>query len=348
MSARYEFTSDNTAGACPQALAALLASNGGFAPGYGRDAMTRQAADAVRNLLDADVEVFFVTSGTAANAIACAMLAAPHEAVLAHEHAHLITHEAGAAGFLGHGLKVQGVPGSSGRIDDAALLEALQLQNVLTYQAPAAISITQATEYGTLYSSDALQTIAGLATESGCRLHVDGARLANAAAAGFDVRHIASCNVSILSLGGTKAGGFVSDAIVLFDKSASRGMAARLKQAGQLCSRSRFLAAPWIALLDGAGPEEMPWVRHAAHANAMAARLAAGMPFLIRHPVEANGVFVDMSDASYQQLNEWGWKVARAADGSVRFMCSWAVTQAAVDDLLSDLARLNSSGATAF
>lgn len=326
--ADYSFASDNTAGACPEALQSLIAANDGFTSGYGTDHVTADAADAVRALLDADADVRFVASGTAANAVACAALCRPFEAVIAHRHAHICTDETGAPGLFGHGLGLIGLDGPSGRIDPQALDEALGAPDVSYRQSAAALSLTNATEYGTVYTVEVVRRLTAAARAKGLGVHLDGARLANAVASGFDVKALKSLDIDILIIGGTKAGAPLSEAIVLFDKTLSRRFDARLKQAGQLPSKARFLSAPWIGLL-GSGA----WVERARHANAMAQRLAALMPFPIRHPVEANALFVDMEDAALERLRASGTFVYRFTDGTVRFMCSWATTVEAVDRL---------------
>ncbi len=327
--ARYDFASDNVAGAMPEAIEALAAANTGAASGYGTDHISAAAADLIRDLLDADAEVRFVASGTAANALSLACLAQPHEAVLAHEHAHVCTDETGAPGFFGSGVGLIPLPGASGRIGAAALDAALAQPDVSYRQSPAALSLTNATEYGTVYSAEAVAALAQAAKAKGCGVHLDGARLAGAAAAGYDLKSIARSGVDILIMGGTKAGSTPSEAIVLFDKSLARRFDARLKHAGQLVSKGRFLSAPWLGLLgDG-----VPWLARARHANAMAQRLAGLMPFPIVHPVEANGLFVDMDDAALERLRERGWFVYRFLDGTARFMCSWATTPELVDEL---------------
>lgn len=333
--ARYDFASDNTAPAAPEALAALVAANTGFTPGYGSDPISAQAADAVRKLLDADAEVRFVASGTAANSLALAALCRPFEAVLAHEHAHVCTDETGAPGFFGQGLGLVGVAGPSGRIDPAALAAPLGERDVAHRQSPAALSLTNATEYGTVYSHDALAALIAPAKAKGLGVHLDGARLANAAAAGFDLTRIKDLLVDILVVGGTKAGMTPTEAVVIFDRRLAHRFDARLKQAGQLPSKGRFYAAPFIGMLEGGA-----FVERAAHANAMARRLAGLMPFPLRHPVEANAVFVEMDEATLRRLHAGGWFVYRFLDGSVRFMCSWATTPEAVDELGAALAGL--------
>lgn len=335
MKARYDFASDNTAPAAPEALKALIAANEGFASGYGSDHVSARAADMVRALLDADAEVRFVASGTAANAISLAALCRPFEAVLAHEHAHVCTDETGAPGYFGQGLGLIRLPGGSGRLEPAALTEALASVDVSYRQPAAALSLTNATEYGTVYSVDALKALIGPAKAKGYGVHLDGARLANAAAAGFDLRAIRRLGVDILVIGGTKAGMPPTEAVVVFDKALARRLDARLKQAGQLPSKGRFYAAPFIGML-----EDGAFLRHAAHANAMAKKLAELMPFPLRHPVEANGVFVEMDEPTLQRLHAAGWFAYRFLDGSVRFMCSWATTPEAVEALGETLRRL--------
>ena len=326
--ARYDFASDNTAPAAPEAIEALVAANTGFTSGYGTDAVSARAADAVRALLDADAEVRFVASGTAANAIALAALCRPFEAVLAHKHAHICTDETGAPGFFGQGLGLVGLPGASGRIDPAALAAPLAQPDMAHRQSPVALSLTNATEYGTVYSVEQVAALTAPAKAEGLAVHLDGARLANAAAAGFDLKAIGSLGVDILVVGGTKAGMTATEAVVIFDRALARRFDARLKQSGQLPSKGRFYAAPFIGMLESGA-----FVARAAHANAMARRLAELSPFPVRHPVEANAVFVEMDDATLGRLHAAGWFAYRFLDGSVRFMCSWAVTPDSVEEL---------------
>ena len=335
MTARYDFASDNTAPAAPEAMDALVAANTGYTSGYGTDNVSARAADLVRGLLDADAEVRFVASGTAANAISLAALCQPFEAVLAHEHAHVCTDETGAPGFFGHGLGLIGLPGASGKVEPAALEIALAQPDVSYHQSPAALSLTNATEYGTVYTTAELERLIQPVKARGYGVHLDGARLANAAAAGFDLKAIKGLGVDILVIGGTKAGMPPTEAVVVFDRKIAHRFDARLKQAGQLPSKGRFYAAPFIGMLESGG-----FLRHAAHANAMAQRLAEGMPFPLAHPVEGSAVFVAMDEPTLARLHASGWFVYRFLDGSVRFMCSWATTPEAVDAVLESLKAL--------
>jgi threonine aldolase len=313
-------------------MAALGRYNAGFEPSYGADSAAARARDLIRALLDVDAEVWFTASGTAANALTLAALAAPHEAVIGHEHAHIATDETGAPGFFGAGVGIIGLPGASGRIEPAALAAALGRPEEPHWQSPTALSLTQATEFGAVYTGAAIAALIAPAKAAGLKVHVDGARLANAVAAGFDPRAFGGLGADIVVLGGTKAGASPTEAIVLVNDDVRRRFGARLKHSGQLISKARFLAAPWIGLL-----EDDAWTRHAAHANAMARRLAAAMPFPLRHPVEANGVFVEMDEAQLGRLHAAGWFVYRFIDGSVRFMCSWATTAEAVDEIAETL-----------
>lgn len=326
--ARYDFASDNTAGAAPEAMAALATANAGFTSGYGTDTVSAQAGDLIRALLDCDADVRFTASGTASNAIALQALCQPFESVAAHEHAHVCTDETGAPGFFGHGLGLIRLPGPSGKIDPSALDQALAVPEASYRQSPAALSLTNTTEYGTLYTVDEVRALTRAAKARGCAVHLDGARLANAAASGFDLKSLKDLGIDILVMGGTKAGMPPTEAVVLFDAKLSHRFDARLKQGGQLPSKGRFLSAPWIGMLESGA-----WVERARHANAMAQRLAALMPYPLRHAVQANALFVEMPRPAHEALLAAGWFVYEFTDGTVRFMCSWATTEAAVDEL---------------
>lgn len=337
---RYDFSSDNSTGMAPAALDGLIAANGGAVPAYGKDEVTARAADQIRARLDADAEVRFVFSGTAANAVALSMLAWPFEAVLAHHAAHVCTDESGAPGFFGQGVGLIGLPGFSGKIDPRALNAALAEPEIAHRQPQAALSVTQCTEYGAVYTVDELRRLIEPVKARGMGVHMDGARLANAAAAGFDLTQIARLGVDVLVFGGAKAGANCAEALVLFDKSLVRRIDNRLKQAGQTASKARFLAGPMLGLL-----ESEAWETGAAHANRMALRLAEGIatrtPYVLAHPVEANAVFVRMPDKAHARLLAAGWACYRFDDGSVRFVCSWATTEEVVDEVLTAIVGLD-------
>lgn len=334
---RLDFASDNTSGMAPEALAALTRANTGFERSYGTDSISQRAADEIRHRLDADVEVRFLFSGTAANAIALSMLAEPFEAVLAHREAHVCTDETGAPGFFGRGLGLIGLSGPSGRINPAALEAALAVPEVGHRQPPASLSLSQATEYGAVYSAEDMRALIIPAKARGLGVHVDGARLANAVAAGFDPKSLASMGVDILVWGGAKAGAGCVEALVLFDRTLASRIDNRLKQSGQTASKGRLLVAPLLGLL-----ETGQWEAGAVHANAMAARLATGITarcrHVLAHPIQANTVFVTLSEEDHRRIVNAGWACYRFDDGSVRFVCSWATTPDAVDELVEQLA----------
>ncbi|WP_409020716.1 threonine aldolase family protein [Brevundimonas vesicularis] len=337
---RYDFASDNTAGMAPAAVEGLVAANTGFVRAYGADDTCQRAANLIREKLDADAEVRFVFSGTAANAIALSMLARPFEAVLTHQAAHVCTDETGAPGFFGQGVGLIGLPGYSGKIDSLALTAALEEAEVGHRQPAAALSLTQATEYGGVYSEEELSSLISPVRAAGLGVHMDGARLANACAAGFDLRAIARLGVDILVFGGAKAGANCAEALVVLKKDLTRRLDQRLKQAGQTASKARLLAGPIAGLV-----ESGQWLEGALHANRMAQKLAEGIeastPFVLAHPVESNAVFVRMPDAAHERLNRLGWACYRFDDGSVRLVCSWATREEAVDELLNVLASLD-------
>lgn len=336
MVARYDFASDNVAGAMPEVIESLGRFNNGFEASYGADSVSGRAGDLIRRLLDVDAEIWFAASGTAANALTLAAMAQPHEAVVGHRYSHIATDETGAPGFFGSGVGVIGLDGASGKIEPLALSAVLAGGDSPHVQSPAALSVTQATEFGALYTEETLARLIAPAKAKGLKIHLDGARLANAVAAGFDPLAIKRLGVDVVVVGGTKAGATPTEAIVLIDKTLGRRFGARLKHGGQLTSKSRFLAAPWVGML-----ETGAWSRRAGHANAMAKRLAAAMPFPINHPVEANGVFVEMDEGTLGRLQGAGWFVYRFIDGSVRFMCSWATAAEAVDELAATLKHIS-------
>jgi threonine aldolase len=312
-------------------MEALVRANTGFEPSYGKDSVTARAGDLIRQFLDADAEVRFLGSGTAANAVTLAALCRPFEAICCHEHAHIRLDEAGAPVFYGGGLGMIGLPGAAGLIDPAALIETLAMSDGASVQSPAALSLTNTTEYGAVYTEAAMRALIEPAKAAGLGIHLDGARLANASPL-FDPKAAARMGVDILVLGGAKAGMTPTEAVVIFDRELARRFDARLKQTGQLPSKSRFLAAPFVGML-----EDGALIRHAQHANAMARKLAALSPFPIRYAVQSNAIFVDMDEAAHARLHSSGWRVDRMWDDTVRFVCSWATTDETIEEFAAGL-----------
>ena len=336
------FASDNYAGICPEALAALVAANEGQARAYGDDEWTLRAADRLREVFETDCDVYFVFNGTAANSLALAALCQSYHSVICHPLAHVETDECSAPEFFSNGAKLLAVGGEAGKLTPSAIRETVTRRSDIHYPKPKVVTLTQTTEVATVYRPAEISAVATVAHDFGLRVHMDGARFANAVAAlGVSPADLSwRAGVDVLCFGGTKMGLPVGEAVVFFDRRLAEDFAYRCKQAGQLASKMRFLAAPWLGMLaDGA------WLRHAQHANAMARRLAAGfaeaagLPALF--PVDANGVFVRLPSSIEQGLRERGWLFYNfIGAGGARFMCGWDTTPETVDRLIGDLRNL--------
>lgn len=339
MKTKYDFASDNTSGICPEAWAAMNEANAGFVASYGDDEYTLRATDLFREVFETDCDVYFVFNGTAANSLALASMCQSYHSVITHEVSHIEADECGAPQFFSNGVKLLTLPGKDGKLELSGIEHNITRRTDIHYPKPKVVSITLPTERGTLYAPDEIAAISALARHHGLRMHVDGARFANAlAASGATPAELSwKSGVDVLCCGGTKIGMGVGEAVVFFDHSISSEFAYRCKQAGQLASKMRFLAAPWVAMLQGG-----TWTRHAAHANACAQRLgekiAAVNGVRLLHPVQTNAVFAAMSDAMHARLAARGWRYYRFLGGGARLMCSWATSFADVDALAADVA----------
>ena len=335
------FASDNYAGICPEAFAAMAEANVGHAPGYGDDRFTEEAADLLRETFETDCEVFFAFNGTAANSLALAALCQSYHSILCHETAHVETDECGAPEFFSNGTKVLTVPGPHGKLQPSSIDLMVERRTDIHYPKPRVVSITLPTELGTLYQVDEVRAIGERARAHGLRVHMDGSRFGNAVAAlGCAPREITwQAGVDVLCFGGTKAGMAVGEAIVFFDRALAADFDYRCKQAGQLASKMRFLAAPWVGMLrDGA------WLRHARHSNEMAALLERALRGVegvrVVHPVEANSVFAVFPPGVAAALRARGWRFYDfIGSGGVRLMCGWDVTPEDVGTFAADLAE---------
>jgi len=340
--ARRQFGSDNFSGICPEARAALVEANHGHAVSYGDDPWTDEACNLIRRVFETECDVFFVFNGTAANALALAAICQSYHAILCHERAHAMVDECGAPEFFANGAKVIPLAGDLGKLTPAAVEHAATRRGDLHFSKVRAVTITQCTEVGTVYSADEVKALAETAHSLGLKVHMDGARLANAVAALNVAPGKITCQagVDVLSFGATKNGVAVGEAVVFFDRELAREFEYRAKQAGHLASKMRFLTAPWVGLLrDGA------WLRHAQHANQMAKRLEESIFGLrqvkVSFPVQTNAVFVQMPDALAGALHQRGWmfyQMHGAPDH--RFMCSWDTTPDDVDAFATDLRQL--------
>jgi len=334
------FASDNTAGAHPAVLAALAAANDGRAASYGADDWSLQLEERLSALFERRVAVFPVATGGAANALALSELSPPWGAVFCHAQAHINTDECGAPEMMTAGAKLIALDGVNGKLSPEALQDALGLtpRGVVHRVQPGAVSITQAGECGTVYRPAEIAALAQIAHGAGMKLHMDGARFANAAAflgvspAEFTWR----AGVDVLSLGFTKTGAIAAEAVVFFDPGIAGAIAFRRKRSGHLFSKMRFMAAQFLAMLDGD-----LWLRLAAHANAMAAEAAsrfAASGFPPEYPVEANEIFVRLPRARAEALRRAGasfypWGPETGAHPLYRFVTSFVTEPAEIERL---------------
>ncbi len=303
-----EFASDNAAGVAPAIMDALARANAGHAIGYGDDALTRRLERRFCELFERDVAVFLVTTGTAANALALAQWTPPWGAVLCHAEAHCIVHECGAPEFYGSGMRLVGLEGDGGKLVPSVVAAALdQHFGLRPHQiVPAALSLTQASEAGTVYRVDEIAALTDLAHARGMTVHMDGARFANAVARlGITPAEATwKAGVDVLSFGATKGGALAAEAVVVFDPARAAFFGERRKRAGHLLSKHRFIAAQMAAYLAGDC-----WLLLARHANAMADRLAQGLKSVGLEPVwpvEANLIFVVLPRALDAKLKAAG------------------------------------------
>jgi threonine aldolase len=333
-----QFASDNTAPICPEAWAALERANAGSEASYGNDPWTTQACDLIREILEGPAEVFFVFNGTAANSLALAAMCQSYHATLCHELAHVETDECGAPEFFSNGTKLLLLPGPGGKLTPEGITHAVERRRDIHYPKPRVVSVTQATELSTVYSIDELAAIGATCRRHALRLHMDGARFANAVAAlGVPPRAITrDVGVDVLCLGGTKNGMGVGEAVVFFDAALAEEFAYRCKQAGQLASKMRYLTAPWVGLL-----KHDVWLENARRANAAAATLEAGLRTIPGVEVlgerQGNAVFARLPALMADRLRARGWQFYNfIGAGGVRLMCSWATTAAEIDAFLAD------------
>jgi threonine aldolase len=335
----HEFASDNTRGICPEVLAALDEANCGAAKSYGDDEWTRRLRQLICDLFETDCDVHLIFNGTAANALALAQLCQPFHSVVCQQQAHIQTDECGAPEFFTGGSKLLLVGGSAGKMDVDEVEAVFERQPELHAHKPRAISITQATEFGTVYRRDEIDEMADLARSREMFLHMDGARFANAIATlNCAPKEITwQRGVDVLCFGGTKNGLAAGELVIFFKRELSREFDYRVKQAGQLASKMRFLAAPWIGLL-GNGV----WLRNAQHANAKARKLAERLErdakIDVVLPIEANAVFVRLPEVIVRNLQARGWHFYKFIEPDVyRLMCSWATADAEIDRFISDV-----------
>lgn len=335
---RFEFASDNTAAICPPAWAALVEANADAEVSYGDDRWTRRVVAQVREVFETDCEVFLVFNGTAANALALAHMCRSFHAVICHEYAHSQTDECGAPEFFSGGAKLLPTPGANGKLDlNNVEAKILRHQDVHSPK-PRVISLTQATEFGTVYQRAEIEKIAAFARERSLLVHMDGARFANAVAA-LDCAPKSitwQAGVDVLCFGGTKNGTAAAELVIFFKKELAYEFDYRAKQAGQLASKMRFLAAPWAGMLD-----KGVWLANARHANKCAKLLAHKLSAVLGSepaiPCEASALFFRMPAGLVRKLQDGGWRFYKFIEPDIyRLMCSWSTTEKDIDDFVSD------------
>lgn len=350
-SEHHHFASDNTSGICPEAWAKLAEANQGRLPSYGTDSWTDRACDLIRQVFEKpDAEVFFVFNGTAANSLALAALSQSYHSVICHEVAHVETDECGAPEFFSNGTKILTAPGDAGKLDPAAVEQIIRRRTDIHYPKPRVLSLTQSTEFGTVYRVAEIKTLCELARSHQLAVHMDGARFANAAAQLEDSEQASPADftwragVDVLCFGGTKNGMNTSEAVVFFRPEQAREFDYRCKQAGQLASKMRYLSSQWVGML-----EDGAWLRHARHANRFTRQLADR----IRHvpgveiylEPEVNALFVDMPPQLADAMTSRGWEFHNfLGPQRYRLMCNWDTQTSDLNEFCSDLESIATRG----
>ena len=333
-----QFLSDNAAAPCPEVLAAITAAAPASTAGYDGDAISAQLDDAFGAVFGRPCTVLTVTTGTAANALALAALVPPFGAIACHAEAHIHVDECGAPEFFTGGAKLLLIPGADGRLTPGGITAGLAAHRGDVHQVQVrALSLTQTTEAGTVYTPDALTMLGDHARSQGWRLHMDGARFANAVAhLGCHPGDISwRCGVDILSFWMIKNGGMTAEALVVFDPALVPELRFRRKRAGQMPSKGRFHAAQLLAMLDGD-----VWLRNARAANAGAEILAKAAAGRLLYPVEANEVFVQLRPGEAEALRAQGFGFydwGAAGSGEARFVIAWDTPTADIAALATAL-----------
>jgi threonine aldolase len=339
---RKSFGSDNHSGTHPAVMRAILEANTGDTVAYGADPWTERATTELRRLSGAEGEVYLVLNGSGANVLGLGLLLGRHEAVICADSAHINTDECGAAERI-LGTKLLTVPAPGGKLTPELIASRLSGRGDEHFAQPGVVAITQATEVGTCYSLAELRKIRDFCTANQLRVFMDGARLANAAAhLGCTLAELAE-HADVLSFGGTKNGAMGVEALIVMRSADAVNTPYLRKQHMQLSSKMRFLAAQFIALLD----DEL-WLANARHANAMAARLAAGLAEMrgveVVYPVESDAVFARLDGRHVAELQrDWTFHVWDEAASVVRWMTAFDTKESDVDEFLRGIAAVTGS-----
>ena len=335
------FFSDNTSSASPEMLSALAEVNHGLTAAYGADEWTLRLDQVLSGLFGTRVHAFAVSTGTAANSLSLATLSPPYGAIFAHEDAHIATDECGAPGFFSGGAQLALLPGEHGRISVETFATALGAHRVDVHTVqPAVLSLTQATELGTVYRPGEIAQLTSLAHAHGLKVHLDGARFANALQfLGCQPGDITwRAGIDVLSFGATKNGALAAEAVVFFDRALVRDFELRRKRAGHLLSKSRYVAAQLLSYV-----ESGLYHRNAERTNRLAQQIGRAAGAALLQPVEANEVFLALGVTRREALRaagfefyDWGSESA----GEARFVVSWDQPEQDVPALCEALARV--------
>ncbi|MDP6123952.1 MAG: low specificity L-threonine aldolase [Arenicellales bacterium] len=336
------FASDNVTAVCPDVMSAIQNANIGTAPSYGDDDWTKRLKARLSDLFECEVVVFPTLCGTSCNALALASITPPFGTIYCHQLAHINTDECNAPEFYTGGAKLISLSGSNGKLTAKGLQDAIIGKGDVHHSQPSTVSLTQSSESGTLYRVDEIQAITMVARHHGLKVHMDGARIANAmsALAVTPAEMTWKAGIDVLSLGGTKNGCMGAEALVFFNKDDAQMTPFLHKRSGQLLSKMRFVSAQLLAYLS-----DDLWLKNAAHANAMAERLSAGLKTIngveLAYPTEANEVFVRLPWSVIEELERAGFDLNE--DELVRFVCAWDTRDEDVDKLLSIVEQATST-----
>ncbi|SMF60222.1 L-threonine aldolase [Tistlia consotensis] len=340
------FASDNVTGACPEVLQALVAANEGSAMPYGNDPLTASVEQKLIALFGCDLKAFPVATGTACNALALACLTPSYGAIYCHAEAHINVDECGAPELMTGGAKLVPLQGEAGKLTPEIVEAAIHGAGEVHHVQPAVLSLTNETEAGTLYRPEEIAALAAVARRHGLKVHLDGARFANAVAAlGCSPAELTwRAGVDVLSFGATKNGCLCAEAVVFFDKAAAAAFPYHRKRAGHLFSKMRMISAQLAGYFEGE-----VWLRNARHANRLAGRLAEGLAALpgcrLLHPAEANEVFVEVPALAIERLRTAGFQFYEWAPGRLRLVCAWNTSEADVAAFLDTTADALSGAA---
>ncbi len=339
---KWQFASDNVAPMCPEAMEAMNQANADWSPSYGDDPWTQRAKQRIQDFFETDCSIYFVFSGSAANAMTLSHYCQPYHAVICSPTGHVVTDEASGPEFFIGGGKLIHVDGPHGKVDPEGIEPVFVRGHDIHSPKPRVLSVTQTTEMGGVYTPEELNRLGAIARRRDLVFHMDGARFFNAVEAlGVAPRAITwEVGVDALSLGATKNGGPLCEAIVFFNQEGLEEMEWRRKMGGQLASKQRYLSAPFHALM-----QPQVWSRNARHANTCARQLVDGLAEIegitLRFPVEANAVFIRMPEPLAQGLWDKGWHFYPFSEvDAYRLMCSWNTDTDAIQAFLADAQEL--------